>query len=39
MLWQLRKEVELAMDRLFIQLLEYRSGDKGTGFLRRWLSR
>ncbi len=37
-LWLLRNEVELAMEKLFIRLLEYRDRDKQTGFFRRWLT-
>jgi len=37
-LWQLRNEVELAMAKLFIRLLAYRSKDKEPGFFRRLLT-
>lgn len=38
-LWTLRNEVELAINKLFVQLLEYRSKDKSSGFLRRLLTK
>lgn len=39
MVWLLRNEVELAINKMLVELIEYRSKDKNAGFLRKLLSR
>ncbi len=37
-LWELRNQVELAMDKMFIELLEYRKNDPSIGFFRKFIN-